>query len=134
VNFEINSVLYLILYLSSCKPVELVLTPVEPVLPSSFLVFVGKFSACLFTPLGNFQLVSEPNPRSNAYPCEEKIMSRGLRNESASKLEEVEVASTSSFGAYVDPRAIDLAMRFAERMFLKMKEDEAKNEVKEEND
>ena len=37
-------------------------------------------------------------------------MSGGLRNESASKLEKVEVASTSSFGADVDPRAIDLAM------------------------
>jgi hypothetical protein len=48
-------------------------------------------------------------------------MSRGLRNESASKLENVEVASTSSFGADVDPRAIDIAMRTAERMFLKMK-------------
>jgi hypothetical protein len=45
----------------------------------------------------------------------------GLRNESASKLEKVEVASTSSFGADVDPRAIDLAMRIVERMFLKMK-------------
>jgi hypothetical protein len=36
--------------LSSCKPVEPVLTPVEPVLPSSFLVFVEKVSTCLFTP------------------------------------------------------------------------------------
>ena len=61
-------------------------------------------------------------------------MSGGLRNESASKLEKVEVASTSSFGADVDPRAIDLAMRIAERMFLKMKEDEAKNKIEEEND
>jgi hypothetical protein len=62
-------------------------------------------------------------------------MSRGLRNESASKLEKVEVVSTSSFGADVDHRAIDLAMRIAERMFLKMKEDEAKNMIeKEEND
>ena len=44
VNFEINSVL-----------------------PSSLLVFVEKVLTCLFTPpLGNFQLVSEPNPRSNA--------------------------------------------------------------------
>ncbi len=31
-------------------------------------------------------------------------MSGGLRNESASKLEKVEVASTLSFGADVDPR------------------------------
>jgi hypothetical protein len=61
-------------------------------------------------------------------------MSGGLRNESASKLEKVEVASTSSFVADVDPRAIDLAMRIVERMFLKMKEDEAKNKVEEEND
>ena len=61
-------------------------------------------------------------------------MSGGLRNESASKLEKVEVASTLSFGADVDPRAIDLAMRIAERMFLKMKEDEAKNKIEEEND
>ena len=61
-------------------------------------------------------------------------MSGGLRNKSASKLEKVEVASTSSFGADVDPRAIDLAMRIAERMFLKMKEDEAKNKIEEEND
>jgi hypothetical protein len=38
-------------------------------------------------------------------------MSGGLRNESASKLEKVEVASTSYFVADVDPRAIDLAMR-----------------------
>jgi hypothetical protein len=52
-----------------------------------------------------------------------------LRNESASKLEKVEVASTSSFGADVDPRAIDLAKRITERMFLKMKEDEAKNKI-----
>jgi hypothetical protein len=61
-------------------------------------------------------------------------MSGGLRNESDSKLEKVEVASTLSFGADVDPRAIDLAMRIAERMFLKMKEDEAKNKIEEEND
>jgi hypothetical protein len=62
-------------------------------------------------------------------------MSGGLRNESASKLEKVEVISTSSFGAAVDPRVIDLATRIAERMFLKMKEDEAKNKIEEkEND
>jgi hypothetical protein len=60
-------------------------------------------------------------------------MTRGLRNESASKLEKVEVASTSSFGANVDPGAIDLAMRITERMFLKMKEDKPKNKI-EEND
>src|SRR5688500_14277431 len=59
-------------------------------------------------------------------------MSGGLRNESASKIEKVEVASTSSFGADVEPREIDLAMRIAERMFLKMKEDEAKNKIEEE--
>jgi hypothetical protein len=59
-------------------------------------------------------------------------MSEGLRNESAYKLEKVEVASTSSFGADVDPRAIDLAMRIVERMFLKMKEDEVKNKIEEE--
>jgi hypothetical protein len=59
-------------------------------------------------------------------------MSGGIRNESAFKLEEVEVASTSSFVADVDPRAIDLAMRITERMFLKMKEDEAKNKIEEE--
>jgi hypothetical protein len=59
-------------------------------------------------------------------------MSGGLRNESTSKLEKVEVASTSSFGADVDPRAIDLAMRITKRMFLKMKEDEAKNKIEEE--
>jgi hypothetical protein len=56
----------------------------------------------------------------------------GLRNENASKLEKVEVTSTSSFSVDVDPRAIDLAMRIAERMFLKMKEDEAKNRIEEE--
>jgi hypothetical protein len=44
-------------------------------------------------------------------------MSGGLRNESASKLEKVEIA-----------------MRITERMFLKMKEDEAKNKIEEEND
>jgi hypothetical protein len=59
-------------------------------------------------------------------------MSGGLRNESASKLEKVEVASTSSFGAYVDPRAIYLVMRITKRMFLKMKENEAKNKIEEE--
>jgi hypothetical protein len=59
-------------------------------------------------------------------------MSRGLRNESASKLEKVEVVLTPSFGADVDPRAIDLAMKIAERMFLKMKKDEAKNRIEEE--
>jgi hypothetical protein len=51
VNFKINSVLYLILKLSSFKPVEPVLTPTKPVLPSLFLVFVENISACLFTPL-----------------------------------------------------------------------------------
>jgi hypothetical protein len=51
VNFEINSVLYLILKLSSFKLVEPILTPAEPVLPSLFLVFVENISACLFTPL-----------------------------------------------------------------------------------
>jgi hypothetical protein len=56
-------------------------------------------------------------------------MSGGLRNKSASKLEKVEVVSTSSFSADADPRAIDLAMRIPERMFLKMKEDEAKNNI-----
>jgi hypothetical protein len=59
-------------------------------------------------------------------------MSEGLRNKSASKLEKVEVALTSSFSADVDPRAIDLAMRIAERMFLKMMGDEAKNKIKKE--
>jgi hypothetical protein len=59
-------------------------------------------------------------------------MPGGLRNKSASKLEKVEGASTSSFVADVDPRAIDLAMRIAERMFLKMKEDETKNKIEEE--
>jgi hypothetical protein len=59
-------------------------------------------------------------------------MSGRLRNESASKLEKVEIASTSSFGADVDHRAINLAMRIIERMFLKMKEDEAKNKIEEE--
>jgi hypothetical protein len=91
--------------LSSCKPVESILTQVEPVLPSSFLVFVEKFPLAYSPPLSNFQLVSEPNPRSNAYPREENIMSGGLRNKSACKLEKIEVASTSSFGANVDPRA-----------------------------
>jgi hypothetical protein len=47
-------------------------------------------------------------------------------------LKKVEVASTSSFGADVDPRVIDLAMRITEKMFLKMKEDEAKNNIEEE--
>jgi hypothetical protein len=56
-------------------------------------------------------------------------VSGGLRKGSASKHEKVEVASTSSFGADVDPRAIDLAMRIVERMFLKMKEDEAKYKI-----
>jgi hypothetical protein len=58
----------------------------------------------------------------------------GLRNESASKLEKVEVFSTSSFGADVDPRAIDLAMRIAKMIFLKMKKDEAKNKIEEEEE
>jgi hypothetical protein len=59
-------------------------------------------------------------------------MSGGLRNKSASNLEKVEVVTTSLFCADVDPREIDLAMRIAERMFLKMKEDEAKNKIEEE--
>jgi hypothetical protein len=59
-------------------------------------------------------------------------MSWRLISESASKLEKVEVALTSSFGADVDPRAIDLAIRIDERMFLKMKEDEANNRIEEE--
>jgi hypothetical protein len=41
---------------------------------------------------------------------------------------------TSSFGADIDPRAIDLAMKITERMFLKMKEDEVKKKIEEEND
>jgi hypothetical protein len=53
------------------------------------------------------------------------------RNEGISMLEEVEVASILSFGAYIDPRAIDLAMRTAERMFLKMKEYEVNNKIEE---
>jgi hypothetical protein len=36
--------------LSSFKPVELVLTPTKPILPSLFLVFVEKVLTCLFTP------------------------------------------------------------------------------------
>ena len=40
---------------------------INSVLPSLLLVFVEKVLTCLFTPpLGNFQLVSKPNPRSNA--------------------------------------------------------------------
>jgi hypothetical protein len=61
-------------------------------------------------------------------------MSGELRKESVSKHEEVEVPSTSFFGADVDPMAIDLAMRITERMFLKMKEDEVKNKIEEEED
>jgi hypothetical protein len=61
-------------------------------------------------------------------------MSGEPRNESASKLEEIEVASSSSFGADVDPRAINLSMRIIESMFLKMMEDKAKNKIEEEND
>jgi hypothetical protein len=41
-EFRYQFSLYLILLLSSCKPAEPVLTPAELVLPSSFLVFVGK--------------------------------------------------------------------------------------------
>jgi hypothetical protein len=37
-------------------------------------------------------------------------MSREPRNKGISMLEEVEVTTTSSFGAYVDPRAIGLDM------------------------
>jgi hypothetical protein len=55
----------------------------------------------------------------------------GLRNKSASNLEKVEIVSTSSFGADVDPRAINLAMRITESMFLKMKGDEAKKKIEE---
>jgi hypothetical protein len=67
VNFKINSVSYLILKLSSFKPVELVLTPAEPVLPSLFLVFVENIFACLFTPLlatFNDAILSRPRPTS----------------------------------------------------------------------
>jgi hypothetical protein len=60
-------------------------------------------------------------------------MSGELRNESVSKLEEVKVVSTTSFGADVDARAIDLSIKTTEKMFLKMKEDEAKNKFEEEN-
>jgi hypothetical protein len=63
-----------------------------------------------------------------------KIMAGGLRNKSASKLEKVEVTSTLSFGANVDPRVIDFAMKIVEMMFLKLKEDEVKNRIEEEND
>jgi hypothetical protein len=49
-------------------------------------------------------------------------------------LKEVEVASTSSFGADVDPRAIDLAMRINEGMFLKMKEYEVNDEFEEDEE
>jgi hypothetical protein len=59
-------------------------------------------------------------------------MSWEPRNKSVSKLEKVKVASTSSIGADVDPKAIDLAMQINERMVLKMKEDKAKNKIEEE--
>jgi hypothetical protein len=61
-------------------------------------------------------------------------MSRETRNEGISTLEEVEITTTSSFAAAVDPRGIDLAIRIAERMFLKMKEDEAKNKIEEDEE
>jgi hypothetical protein len=49
--------------------IELVLTPVEPVLPSLFLVFVENISACLLTPhLGNFQRHHRKPPLGHRIP------------------------------------------------------------------
>jgi hypothetical protein len=44
-------------------------------------------------------------------------------------LEEIPVTSS---GEEVDPKVLDLAMKIAEKMFLKMKEEDAKKKVEEE--
>ena len=45
---------------------------------------------------------------------------------------EVEETSTTSYGEEVDPKVLDLAMKIAEKMFLKMKEEENKRRIEEE--
>lgn len=47
-------------------------------------------------------------------------------------LEEGEVTSTSSFNEEIDPKVLDLSMKIAERMFFKMKVDEAIKRLEEE--
>ena len=44
-------------------------------------------------------------------------------------LEEIPITSS---GEEVDPKVLDLAMKIAEKMFLKMKEEDAKKKAKEE--
>jgi hypothetical protein len=44
-------------------------------------------------------------------------------------LEEIPV---TSFGEEIDPKVLDLAMKIAEKMFLKMKEEDAKKRAKQE--
>jgi hypothetical protein len=44
-------------------------------------------------------------------------------------LEEIPITSS---GEEVDPKVLDLAMKIAERMFLKMKEEDAKKKAEEE--
>ena len=45
---------------------------------------------------------------------------------------EVEETSTSSYGEEIDPKVWDLAMKTAEKMFLKMKEEENKRKIEKE--
>jgi hypothetical protein len=44
----------------------------------------------------------------------------------------LEEIPTTSTGEEVDPKVLDLAMKIAERMFLNMKEDDAKKKAEEE--
>jgi predicted RNA-binding protein with RPS1 domain len=44
----------------------------------------------------------------------------------------LEEIPTTSIGEEVDPKVLDLAMKIAERMFLNMKEDDAKKKAEEE--
>jgi hypothetical protein len=59
-------------------------------------------------------------------------MSKAPRNNDEPILKKSENISTSSFGEEVDLKTLDLAMKIIEKMFLKMKEDEAKKKKLEE--
>ena len=45
---------------------------------------------------------------------------------------EVEEISTSSHGEEIDPKVLDIAMKIAKKMFLKMKEEENKRKIEKE--
>ena len=59
-------------------------------------------------------------------------MSREERNKDIIMGTEVEETSTTYYGEEIDPKVLDLAMKIAEKIFLKMKEEESKRKIEEE--